>query len=158
MSDTSAAPFKQGDRVIWNQDRKWGGTQPEPAEFLRYAGKRSARILHGGTERTVTLARIRPATPSPDAVSWERECAERIKHLAIRTRDGEFLAHVAAEVIRNCASSRIATLEAALRGVYTWKAADGICWCEVGPNEKSDPSRHDDYCTAARRALNPEKE
>lgn len=60
--EVEVSAYHLGQRVIWNQDRKWGGTQPEPATFIEFRGTQSARIKHGDKERTVSLKRLRPAS------------------------------------------------------------------------------------------------
>lgn len=55
--------YKRGERVVWYESRTWGGKQNTEAEFVRYAGDKSARIkTYGpkGKERTVRLVWLRP--------------------------------------------------------------------------------------------------
>jgi hypothetical protein len=51
---------KVGQRVIWLEQRKWGGKQNVPAKYLHGVGKTSARIeIDGGEEKTVRLSSLR---------------------------------------------------------------------------------------------------
>lgn len=49
---------RPGQEVVWLQQRKWGGKQNQPAIFLRPIGKRSARILVNGVNKTVRLSNL----------------------------------------------------------------------------------------------------
>jgi hypothetical protein len=51
--------FRKGESVIWYESRTWGGKQNQTAEFIRYAGDKSARIKVGDKERTVRLVWLR---------------------------------------------------------------------------------------------------
>lgn len=49
---------RPGQEVVWNEQRKWGGKQSNPAIFLRPVGKASARIAVAGKSKTVRLSSL----------------------------------------------------------------------------------------------------
>lgn len=66
--ETSAGPRPHvGQRVIWLQQRKWGGKQNVPAKYLHGVGHNSARIeIEGGEEKTVRLKSLTWETKDAD--------------------------------------------------------------------------------------------
>lgn len=114
------------------------------------------------------VTEIVTATPSPEAAPWEREAAQKLTRLyhMRRVSDGEYPASAEeiATIIRDCANSRIADLESALRGIASedGERVGGLpCWCWTRTTKNLDYRAVDDrdeQCTAARRVLSAEKE
>ncbi len=59
--------LKIGDKVIWQETRKWGGKQNCPATFLGYVGKKSisAQIDVAGQRKTVRVANLSKEETTP---------------------------------------------------------------------------------------------